>query len=70
MKKFSSITDAFDWWVKNIYPDLPPDRKKGRYTTAWKDYTYSQGIAEKRMKDILSDFGDVDVKILVTFTPK
>ena len=70
MKKFSTMKDAFEYWAKTIYPTLPPDVKKGRYTSAWKDYTYQQGISEKRMTEILSDFGKVDVKVEITFTPK
>ena len=69
MKQFASVSEAFEWWCKNIYPSLSPDVKKGKYTSAWKDFTYQQGISEKRMKEILSKFGNVDVKIIVTFTP-
>ncbi|TLU98217.1 hypothetical protein [Dyadobacter luticola] len=69
MQTFGSVEDAFKWFLTNIYPSLSPDRKKGRLKTAWRDYTYGLGISEKRMRDILSEFGKVDVKILVTFTP-
>lgn len=67
MKKFSSIEEAFEWWLKNIYPALPADVKVGKYINGWRDYTYNKGISHKRMKDILSDFGDIDEKILITF---
>ncbi|MCE7062903.1 hypothetical protein [Dyadobacter sp. CY343] len=70
MKKFASVTEAFEWWCKSVYPGLAPDIKKGKYTSAWKDFTYQQGISEKRMREILLEFGDVDVKTVVTFTPK
>lgn len=69
MKQFSSITEAFDWWLKNIYPSLPPDTKKGPLKTAWRDYTYGLGISEKRMKSILSEFGKIEIKTVVNFTP-
>lgn len=36
---------------------------------AWRDYTYNLGISEKRMKEILAEFGKVEVKTIVTFTP-
>jgi hypothetical protein len=62
MKKFSSVTEAFKWWLTEIYPKLPPDVKKGKLTTAWRDFTYNQGISEKRMKNILEEFGRVEVK--------
>lgn len=58
------------WWLTNVYPNLIPDQKKGRLVQAWKDYTYNQGISEKRMTSILSEFGDIDVKTVVTYKPK
>jgi hypothetical protein len=70
MKKFASVAEAFEWWCKSIYPNLAPDIKKGKFTSAWKDFTYQQGISEKRMREILTEFGNVDVQTVVTFTPK
>ncbi|TLU98020.1 hypothetical protein [Dyadobacter luticola] len=70
MKKFASLSEAFDWWCKSVYPSLPPDVKKGKYTSAWKDFTYKQGISDKRMTEVLSKFGDVNVQTVVTFKPK
>lgn len=69
MKKFDSIPEAFDWWVKNIYPSLPPDVKKGKAVTAWRDYTYNQGISEKRMCDILVEFGNFKIETLIVYEP-
>ena len=69
MKQFASITEAFEWWMKNIYPSLPPERKKGHLKSAWRDHTYKLGISEKRMQAVLLEFGKVEVKTLVTFTP-
>lgn len=69
MKTFASITDAFDWWIKTIYPTLPADEKKGRLTNAWRNYTHNLGISEAKMHDILKDYGSLSVKTLVTFEP-
>jgi hypothetical protein len=69
MMKFTSVEEAFRWWIDNIYKSLPPEEKKGKYTTAWRDYTHNLGIAEKRMKQILSEFGVVDVKTQVNYSP-
>lgn len=69
MIKFTSVEDAFKWWIDNIYKALPADQKKGKYTTAWRDYTHKLGISEKRMREILSEFGSIDVKVEVSYTP-
>ena len=69
MKKFSTIPEAFEWWIHNIYPSLPPERKKGRPVQAWKDYMFDKGISETRMRDILVEFGDFEIKTIVTYKP-
>jgi hypothetical protein len=67
MKTFNSIEEAFEWWLRNIYPVLPAETKEPRYRNAWRDYTFKKGISQKRMKAILSDFGNVTEKTVVTF---
>ena len=69
MKKFTTIADAFEWWVKNIYPDLPPDQKKGKAVQAVQDYIYSKGISEKRMRQILLEFGHFTIETIITYKP-
>lgn len=68
MKIFTSVHEAFGWWLTNIYPSLPPEVKKGRLTMAWRNYTHNLGISEKKMLEILKEYGDVDV--IVRFNPK
>ena len=70
MEKFVSVSSAFEWWLKEIYPSLPAEAKKGKLTNAWRDYTHKRGISEFRMKEILSEFGEIKVKTIVTFKPK
>ncbi|ODS82030.1 MAG: hypothetical protein ABS46_09980 [Cytophagaceae bacterium SCN 52-12] len=70
MKQFSSITEAFAWWLKNVYPTLPAERKKGRLTYAWRDFSHGGSITEKRMRVILEEFGDIEIQTVVRFTPK
>lgn len=70
MKSFSSIDEAFRWFLDNVYKNLPPDQKKGRLTYAWRDYTHGGSITEKRMREILEEFGEVEVKTIVNYKPK
>jgi hypothetical protein len=69
MKKFDTIPQAFEWWIKNVYPSLSPELKKGKPVRAWKDYTYNQGISEKRMAEILTEFGNFEIKTTITYKP-
>lgn len=70
MQTFSPVEEAFEWWLKNIYPAIPAETKEGRYRNAWRDYTFKKGISQKRMKEILADFGDVHEKTIITFKLK
>jgi hypothetical protein len=70
MITFSSVDEAFKWFLENIYKNLPADQKKGRLTYAWRDYTQGGSITEKRMREILEEFGDIEVKTVVNYRPK
>ena len=69
MKSFDSIPEAFEWWIKNVYPSLPSEIKKGKPVTAWRDFTYNQGISEKRMKEILIEYGHFEIKTTIVYKP-
>ncbi|TLU98022.1 hypothetical protein [Dyadobacter luticola] len=69
MKTFATIQEAFEFWVKNIYPSLAPDMKKGRAVQAMQDYLYERGISEKRMRRILLEFGHFEIETIVRLKP-
>jgi hypothetical protein len=69
MKQFSSVQEAFDWWIKNIYPNLPADQKKGKLTNAWRDYVHKESMSESRMKEILIDYGHFEIQTIITYKP-
>lgn len=69
MKQFSSIWEAFDWWVQHVYPSLPPERKKGKAVQAVQDYLYEKGISEKRKKAILLEYGNFKIETIITYQP-
>ncbi len=69
MQTFTSVEEAFKWWLAHIYSSLPADVKKGKLTNAWRDYTHKKGISDKRMLEILNEYGKVEVKTVVKFTP-
>ena len=70
MKSFTSMEEAFKWWLTNIYPTLPAEVEKGKLTNAWRDFTHKRGISHARMQEILSEYGEIEVQILIKYTPK
>lgn len=69
MKQFASIAEAFEWWLKNVYPTLTPERKKGKPVSAWRDYTHGGGVSEKRMREILTEYGNFEIKTIIIYRP-
>ncbi len=65
-KSFSSVEEAFAWFLENVYKHLPAEEKKGELVSAWRSFTFKQGISQKRMVSILERYG-FDVKVLVTY---
>ena len=68
MKTFASVEEAFKWWLENIYPVLPAETKKGRLTTAWRNYTHKQSLSVGKMSEILKDYG-FKIQTKVTYDP-
>lgn len=69
MTTFQSIEEAFDWWVKNLYPALTSDQKRGKAVQAMQDYIYGKGISEKRMRQILLEYGHFEIETIVRYKP-
>jgi hypothetical protein len=69
MKQFGTIREAFDWWIREYYPNLPSNVKKGKPVAAWRDYHYGRGISEERMRKILIEFGDFEITLKIIHKP-
>ena len=69
MKQFTSIPEAFKWWLTNIYPSLPAEEKKGKLVNAWRDYTHKGSISETRMKEVLTEYGHFEIHTIVKYKP-
>ncbi len=62
MPQFQTIEQAFEWFLENVYPDLPPEQKTNalRVTKS----TYYKGIERisvKKMTRILNEFCDYQI---------
>lgn len=61
MPQFPTIEKAFEWFLENIYPELPAEQKTVALRSA-KHAFYSEGrsISQKRMKRILEENSDYE----------
>jgi hypothetical protein len=69
MKTFGSVEEAFEWWVKTLYPTMTPEMKRGKAVQAMQDYIYGKGISEKRMRQILLEYGHFEIETTVKYKP-
>ena len=54
MPEFNTLPEAFEWFLENVYPDLPTEQKTSTLRSAKSSY-YKEGenVSEKRMQRIL-----------------
>ncbi len=62
MPQFQSIQQAFEWFLENVYPNLPAEQKTSTLRGAKHTY-YKEGgkVSTKRMKRILEQFCKYEV---------
>ncbi|HAS43381.1 MAG TPA: hypothetical protein DCS93_23070 [Microscillaceae bacterium] len=56
MPEFQTITQAFEWFLENIYPDLPTERKALIRDAKYAFYSETRNISTKKMKRILEEY--------------
>jgi hypothetical protein len=60
MPEFTNLKDAFQWWIENVYPDLPSeDKLKLRLTKA--DFIRGKTISDNLIQKILGKYGDLEL---------
>lgn len=60
MPEFQTITQAFEWFLENIYPDLPTERKTPLREAKHTFYNKDRNMSTKRMKRILDEHSDYE----------
>lgn len=55
-KDFKNVTEAFEWFMENVYPNLPPTQKKQLKDVKYDHYNPKRtGVSEKRMLRVLKE---------------
>ncbi len=58
MPQFQTIAEAFEWFLENVYPDLPTEKKMPIRGARYHFYKEGKKVSEKRMKRILEENSD------------
>ena len=58
MPEFNTLPEAFEWFLENIYPDLPPEKKYKLRSAKYAYYKEGEKVSEKRMRRILGEYSN------------
>jgi hypothetical protein len=62
MPQFDSLSEAFEWFLENIYPSLPTEQKTPLRYVKYTFYSKDRRVSEKRMRRILDEHAIYKVK--------
>ncbi|WP_299457952.1 hypothetical protein [uncultured Microscilla sp.] len=68
MQEFDTIEEAFRWFLENVFPELPTTSKVKLRDVKFSYYSEDRKVSEKRMKRVLSEYGEF--KTVYQFTKK
>ena len=62
MPQFQTIEQAFEWFLENVYPELPTEKKTNALRVVKSTYYKGEkGVSEKKMKSILGEHCDYQI---------
>lgn len=60
MPEFSSLTQAFEWFLENIYPNLSPEQKNQLKDARYDFYKEGRKVSVNRMKRVLDEYSNFE----------
>ena len=62
MPQFTTIEQAFEWFLEEVYPNLPTEQKTTNLrVTKSTYYKGEKGVSTKKMRTILEQFCDYQI---------
>ena len=58
MPQFQTIEQAFEWFLENVFPELPTEDKRKLKDAKYSFYKDGLKVSTIRMKRILSEYGN------------
>lgn len=56
MPEFNTLPEAFEWFLENVYPDLPTKEKSSLRRVKHAYYKTDEKVSEKRMRRVLGEY--------------
>lgn len=60
MPEFSTLTQAFEWFLENVYPHLPSEEKYKLRDAKYDFYKEGNKVSVNRMNRILAEYSDFE----------
>ena len=61
MHHFSTIEQAFEYFLENIYPNLSPAEKNKVKNTKYEYYKEGVKVSHKRMMRVMNEYADFEI---------
>jgi hypothetical protein len=58
MPQFQTIEQAFEWFLENVYPNLPTEEKRKLRTAKYSFYKEGLGVSKARMTRVMNEYGE------------
>jgi hypothetical protein len=62
MPQFDSLPEAFEWFLENVYPKLPTEKKTPLRSVKYAFYSKDRRVSEKLMRRVLDEHAVYEVK--------
>ncbi len=60
MPEFSTLTQAFEWFLENVYPHLPSEKKRALKDVRYDFYKEGKRVSVNRMTRVLNEYSDFE----------
>lgn len=61
MPQFQTLEQAFEWFLENVYPNLPPKDKHALRNVRYSYYKEGMKVSTKRMNRVLNEYSSFEV---------
>ena len=61
MPQFQTIEQAFEWFLENVFPELPTEAKIKLRNAKYEYYKEGINVSHKRMMRVMNEYADFEI---------